>query len=110
MSTKTEPPTEALPDDLAWSFWIDRGGTFTDVVARAPDGRLSTAKLLSEDPERYRAAAVAGIVALLEEAGKDVATASIEMVVNTPEEFRAFLLAEHAKWDKLIKSANISLE
>jgi 5-oxoprolinase (ATP-hydrolysing) len=44
-----------------WQFWIDRGGTFTDIVARDPSGRLSTAKLLSENPERYRDAAVAGI-------------------------------------------------
>lgn len=44
-----------------WQFWIDRGGTFTDVVARHPDGGLSTVKLLSENPERYRDAAVAGI-------------------------------------------------
>ncbi|MDY6860638.1 MAG: hydantoinase B/oxoprolinase family protein [Pseudomonadota bacterium] len=44
-----------------WEFWIDRGGTFTDVVARHPDGRLSTHKLLSENPERYRDAAVHGI-------------------------------------------------
>ncbi|MBJ6122438.1 hydantoinase B/oxoprolinase family protein [Sphingomonas mollis] len=44
-----------------WHFWIDRGGTFTDVVARAPDGRLQVAKLLSEDPGRYDDAAVAAI-------------------------------------------------
>jgi len=44
-----------------WQFWIDRGGTFTDIVARAPDGRLSTYKLLSENPGRYRDAAIAGI-------------------------------------------------
>ena len=44
-----------------WQFWVDRGGTFTDIVARAPDGTLSTTKLLSENPERYRDAAVAGI-------------------------------------------------
>ena len=37
-----------------WRFWIDRGGTFTDVVARRPDGALLTRKLLSEDPARYR--------------------------------------------------------
>jgi 5-oxoprolinase (ATP-hydrolysing) len=48
-----------------WQFWIDRGGTFTDVVARAPDGALVTKKLLSENPERYRDAAVAGIRAIL---------------------------------------------
>ncbi len=44
-----------------WQFWIDRGGTFTDIVSRDPSGRLSTRKLLSENPERYRDAAVAGI-------------------------------------------------
>src|ERR1700704_4476697 len=44
-----------------WQFWIDRGGTFTDIVARAPDGSLSTHKLLSQNPDRYRDAAVAGI-------------------------------------------------
>ncbi len=44
-----------------WQFWIDRGGTFTDVVARAPDGRLVTHKLLSENPEHYRDAALQGI-------------------------------------------------
>ncbi|MEI6162124.1 MAG: hydantoinase/oxoprolinase family protein, partial [Roseococcus sp.] len=48
-----------------WQFWIDRGGTFTDIVARRPDGSLSTAKLLSENPERYKDAAVAGIRQLL---------------------------------------------
>ncbi len=48
-----------------WQFWIDRGGTFTDIVARHPDGRLSTAKLLSEDPGRYTDAAVAGIRRIL---------------------------------------------
>lgn len=46
---------------MAWEFWIDRGGTFTDVVGRASDGRLVTAKLLSENPERYPDAAVQGI-------------------------------------------------
>ena len=49
-----------------WQFWIDRGGTFTDVVGRAPDGRLHTLKLLSENPEAYADAAVAGIRRLLE--------------------------------------------
>src|SRR5215207_776428 len=48
-----------------WQFWIDRGGTFTDIVARDPAGCLSTAKLLSENPGRYRDAAVAGIRACL---------------------------------------------
>ena len=48
-----------------WQFWIDRGGTFTDIVARRPDGALVTHKLLSEDPAQYRDAAVAGIRRLL---------------------------------------------
>ena len=48
-----------------WQFWIDRGGTFTDIVARAPDGSLATHKLLSENPERYRDAAIQGIRELL---------------------------------------------
>ncbi|MFH9214061.1 hydantoinase B/oxoprolinase family protein [Streptomyces globisporus] len=48
-----------------WEFWIDRGGTFTDIVGRRPDGRLITRKLLSHDPGRYDDAAVAGIRLLL---------------------------------------------
>jgi 5-oxoprolinase (ATP-hydrolysing) len=48
-----------------WQFWIDRGGTFTDLVGRAPDGALHTLKLLSENPEQYRDAAVEGIRRLL---------------------------------------------
>src|SRR5690242_12842789 len=47
--------------DGGWQFWIDRGGTFTDVVARRPDGSIATHKLLSENPEQYRDAALAGI-------------------------------------------------
>ena len=46
---------------MQWQFWIDRGGTFTDVVARDPQGVLHTAKLLSSDPERYADAAVEAI-------------------------------------------------
>src|ERR1700720_622311 len=48
-----------------WQFWVDRGGTFTDIVARAPDGTLSPHKLLSENPGRYRDAAIAGIRSVL---------------------------------------------
>ncbi len=48
-----------------WQFWIDRGGTFTDIVARRPDGSLVTHKLLSDNPEQYRDAAVHGIRELL---------------------------------------------
>ncbi|MFB9735723.1 hydantoinase B/oxoprolinase family protein [Streptomyces thermocoprophilus] len=48
-----------------WQFWVDRGGTFTDIVARRPDGRLVTHKLLSDNPARYSDAAVAGVRELL---------------------------------------------
>lgn len=48
-----------------WQFWIDRGGTFTDIVARRPDGSLTTRKLLSENSEHYEDAAVYGIRAML---------------------------------------------
>ena len=49
----------------SWDFWIDRGGTFTDVIGRGPDGTLAAHKLLSENPEAYRDAAVQGIRDLL---------------------------------------------
>jgi 5-oxoprolinase (ATP-hydrolysing) len=45
----------------SWQFWVDRGGTFTDIVARRPDGTVVTTKLLSEDPDHYTDAAVEGI-------------------------------------------------
>ena len=48
-----------------WQFWIDRGGTFTDVIARRPDGVLVTRKLLSDNPEHYGDAAIQGIRDLL---------------------------------------------
>ncbi|MCP5158284.1 MAG: hydantoinase B/oxoprolinase family protein [Gammaproteobacteria bacterium] len=51
--------------DSRWHFWIDRGGTFTDLVARRPDGRLVTHKLLSDNPEHYPDAALQGIRDLL---------------------------------------------
>ncbi|WP_326801610.1 hydantoinase B/oxoprolinase family protein [Streptomyces sp. NBC_01788] len=61
-----------------WQFWVDRGGTFTDIVARRPDGRLVTHKLLSDNPARYADAAVAGIRELLD--GSDGPARSIEAV------------------------------
>ena len=58
--------TQSTPvPDKRWQFWIDRGGTFTDVVGKRPDGTLVTHKLLSDNPEQYRDAAVAGIRHLL---------------------------------------------
>jgi 5-oxoprolinase (ATP-hydrolysing) len=56
---------QTILDDQRWQFWIDRGGTFTDIVARRPDGTLLTHKLLSENPEQYKDAAIAGIKHLL---------------------------------------------
>eukprot|EP01034_Spumella_vulgaris_P026175 gene26175-32711_t len=64
-----------------WQFWIDRGGTFTDVVGKRPDGTLVTHKLLSENPEQYRDAAVAGIRHLLGlKAGEPVTPEQVECV------------------------------
>ena len=48
-------------DKSGWQFWVDRGGTFTDLVARTPDGDLLTHKLLSENPEAYEDAALQGM-------------------------------------------------
>ena len=58
-----------MTDGRAWRFAIDRGGTFTDVVATTPDGRLVTAKLLSEDPGRYDDAASEAVRRLMAEHG-----------------------------------------
>ena len=60
MSDATENSSGGL-----WHFWIDRGGTFTDIVGRAPDGELRTHKLLSDNPDHYADAAVQGIRELL---------------------------------------------
>ena len=73
MSTKSSSPR--------WQFWIDRGGTFTDVVGKRPDGSLVTHKLLSENPEQYRDAAVAGIRHLLGlQTGEPVTPEQVECV------------------------------
>jgi 5-oxoprolinase (ATP-hydrolysing) len=64
-----------------WEFWIDRGGTFTDIVARRPDGRLVARKLLSDNPAAYSDAAVAGIRQLLGlKPGQDVPASQIGSV------------------------------
>ena len=64
----------------AWQFWIDRGGTFTDIVALRPNGSLTTVKLLSENPGRYADAAVHGILELLADADPDTArVAAVKM-------------------------------
>ncbi|NKB54859.1 MAG: 5-oxoprolinase [Alphaproteobacteria bacterium] len=67
--------------DARWQFWIDRGGTFTDIVAQRPDGALVTHKLLSENPENYRDAAVQGIRDLMGvAAGTPIPGSEIEVV------------------------------
>ena len=48
-----------------WQFWIDRGGTFTDVIGKNPKGKIATQKLLSENPKQYKDAAIQGIRDLL---------------------------------------------
>ncbi|MDO8299088.1 hydantoinase B/oxoprolinase family protein [Lacisediminimonas sp.] len=64
-----------------WQFWIDRGGTFTDIVARRPDGSVATHKLLSDNPGLYADAAVAGIRHLLGVApGQPIPAGQVEVV------------------------------
>jgi len=78
--TTSEAP-ETAPAGRAWRFWIDRGGTFTDIVARAPSGRLHAAKLLSDNPGQYEDAAVEGIRRMLELApGEPIPDERIEHV------------------------------
>jgi 5-oxoprolinase (ATP-hydrolysing) len=77
----TPTPASNEPPPSRWQFWIDRGGTFTDIVARRPDGTLATAKLLSENPEQYRDAAVEGIRRLLGlKPGEPVTPAQVDCV------------------------------
>ncbi|MEG5038927.1 MULTISPECIES: hydantoinase B/oxoprolinase family protein [unclassified Microcoleus] len=68
------------PDRTRWQFWIDRGGTFTDIVANSPDGKLVIHKLLSENPERYTDAAVQGIRDILGIAADVPIPAEIEAI------------------------------
>ncbi|MFF7727018.1 hydantoinase B/oxoprolinase family protein [Streptomyces sp. NPDC008001] len=84
MSSGTTPatPSGTSPGPgRGWQFWVDRGGTFTDIVALRPDGGLLTRKLLSENPSRYRDAAVAGIRELLGlEEHQEIPAGSVEAV------------------------------
>ena len=66
-----------------WQFWIDRGGTFTDVVARSPAGRLIVRKFLSENPGRYADAAVEAINSVLAEHGGELAAIKMGTTVAT---------------------------
>ena len=65
-----------------WQFWVDRGGTFTDVVGRSTDGELRTAKLLSENPGHYADAAVEGIRRLLKLGAAEMITPELVEVVK----------------------------
>ena len=70
-----------MDEQERWEFWIDRGGTFTDIVARRPDGRLVARKLLSDNPAAYSDAAVAGIRQLLGlKPGQDIPAGQIGSV------------------------------
>ncbi|HMC49004.1 MAG TPA: hydantoinase/oxoprolinase N-terminal domain-containing protein, partial [Caballeronia sp.] len=73
----TQAVSTPVPQDRRWQFWIDRGGTFTDIVARRPDGRIVTHKVLSENPERYRDSAVHGIRELLGVASHEAVPAEL---------------------------------
>ncbi len=69
------------PHPERWQFWIDRGGTFTDIVGRRPGGGLVTLKLLSDNPEQYRDSAVEGIRRLLGlAAGEPITPERVESV------------------------------
>jgi 5-oxoprolinase (ATP-hydrolysing) len=77
----TDPQQIADLKNRRWQFWIDRGGTFTDIVARCPHGTFQVHKLLSENPERYTDAAIQGIRELLDlPEDAPIPTAQIEAV------------------------------
>jgi len=79
-----------------WQFWIDRGGTFTDIVARAPDGTLTPHKPLSENPERYGDAAIAGIKSVLGvAAGGPVPPSLVDAVKMGSNEARPSRAGQH---------------
>ena len=81
MSERSESAGLTASGVFRWQFWIDRGGTFTDVVARAPDGSLATSKLLSENPGQYDDAALQGIRDILGvAAGEPIPGEAIEVV------------------------------
>ncbi|WP_329341483.1 hydantoinase B/oxoprolinase family protein [Streptomyces sp. NBC_00663] len=66
-----------------WQFWVDRGGTFTDIVARRPHGRLLTHKLLSDNPDHYADAAVTGVTELLDGSADPVEAVRMGTTVAT---------------------------
>src|SRR3546814_2830325 len=84
-----------MPD--GWQFWIDRGGTFTDVVARAPDGGIHTHKLLSENPGRYADAATQGIREILGlQPGEALPAAAIDRSEEHTSELQSLMRISYA--------------
>ena len=78
-----------MPDSQSWRIAIDRGGTFTDVVASTPDGRLVTEKLLSENPEHYPDAASEAVRRLMARHGEGpIAEVRIGTTVAVPRKPR----------------------
>jgi 5-oxoprolinase (ATP-hydrolysing) len=67
---------------MGWHFWIDRGGTFTDIVARDPAGKFFTKKLLSENPNQYQDAALAGILMLAGDEPIDIVKMGTTVATN----------------------------
>ena len=92
-----------------WQFWVDRGGTFTDVIGRAPDGELRTLKLLSENPEHYRDAAVEGIRRLLAiEPHEPISAALVESVKMGTTVATNALLERRGERTLLVDDARLS--
>ena len=84
-----------------WQFWIDRGGTFTDIIAKRPDGQIITHKLLSENPEQYPDAAIQGIRELLGLTAKDNIPANTIGAVKMGTTVATNALLEH-KGDRTV--------
>ena len=81
MTHKRSTPIATQPTQPGWQFWIDRGGTFTDIVAQRPDGTTAVHKLLSENPERYEDAPIQGMRELMEVAeGEPLPSAKIASI------------------------------
>ncbi|MGB1092609.1 MAG: hydantoinase/oxoprolinase N-terminal domain-containing protein, partial [Oceanobacter sp.] len=76
----------SVDEPLQWQFWVDRGGTFTDLVAVKPSGQMTSYKLLSENPEHYADAAIEGIRRLMAQApdeGRQISQVKMGTTVAT---------------------------
>ena len=79
---RTRKTTESHTRPNNWQFWVDRGGTFTDIVAMNPHGRIFTDKLLSENPGQYRDAAIEGIRRIISAAADSHGSEAVPFVVR----------------------------